>query len=70
MIVPVGHHISIKAKDKQGSYTYTVCIYIAICMHILYNAISHCDHHAIRAMPTYLCTKFGLYTFEIQLIIT
>ena len=26
MIVPVGHHISIKAKDKQGSYTY--CVYI------------------------------------------
>ena len=22
MIVPAGHHISIKAKDKQGSYMY------------------------------------------------
>ena len=41
MIVPVGHHISIKAKDKQGSY---ICVpyvrmYIFIYMHIIHIAI-------------------------------
>ena len=32
MIVPAGHHISIKVKDKQGSYT---------CTHMYENTL-HC----------------------------
>ena len=38
MIVPVGHHISTKAKDKQGSYC-IYAVYIVMCMHVMYIAI-------------------------------